>query len=150
MNPSNSLEIPDPDRCAFCEYLEGLRPFTVLERGVSAAILVTREQRGVGHVLVLPVEHRESVLDLSSMEATAIMDGIIRVAHAIDTAFERPGIAIWQNNGVPAHQKIPHAHFHVAGTVDGGGTKWGPVRELSIAETDAIAARLRPFLRAAA
>jgi hypothetical protein len=37
---------------------------------------------------------------------------------------------------------IPHLHFHVAGTLPGGGTEWGSVKERSIAETDDIAARL--------
>jgi histidine triad (HIT) family protein len=83
---------------------------------------------------------------LTNSEANAVMESIIRVARAIDRAFERPGIAVWQNNGVPAHQAIPHVHFHVAGTLPGGGTAFGPVRELTIEETDLIAQRLKPFL----
>jgi hypothetical protein len=34
-------------------------------------------------------------------------------------------------------------HFHVAGTLEEGGTMWGEVPKLSVAETDAIAERLR-------
>jgi histidine triad (HIT) family protein len=96
--------------------------------------------------LVVPLTHRESILDLARAEAAAIMEDIVRVSGAIDRAYGRPGIAIWQNNGIPAHQTIPHMHLHVAGTLAGGGTDWGDVRELSVAETDAIAAVLLPEL----
>jgi histidine triad (HIT) family protein len=53
---------------------------------------------------------------------------------------------VWQNNGIDAHQAIPHFHFHVAGTIESGGTNWNDVPELSIIETDRIAERLRPNL----
>ncbi|MGH9154531.1 MAG: HIT family protein [Acidimicrobiales bacterium] len=96
--------------------------------------------------LVLPIQHRPTLLDLADDEATQIMQVVIHVARAIDETEERPGIAVWQNNGVPAHQTIPHVHFHVAGTLPGGGTEFGPVAELSLDETERIAARLRPHL----
>jgi histidine triad (HIT) family protein len=144
----NHLAVPRAEHCAFCDYLNGVRPYTILERDDVVAALVTREQRGVGHVLMIPVAHRETILDLADLERVEIMRGIVRVATAIDQAYQRPGLAVWQNNGVPAHQKIPHAHFHVAGTLEGGTTYFGPVSELSVEDTDHIADRLRPFLPA--
>jgi histidine triad (HIT) family protein len=65
------------------------------------------------------------------------------MAMAIDAAYARPGIAVWQNNGTPANQSVSHVHFHVAGTVKGGGTDWGDVEELPLSETDAIAEVLK-------
>jgi histidine triad (HIT) family protein len=143
---SDNLESPTNQECAFCAYLRGDRPFTILDRSTLVATLITREQRGSSHVLVMPTNHRDSILDLRADEASAVMAGVIRAAKAIDAADRRPGISIWQNNGVPAHQEVPHVHFHVAGTLPGGGTDWGEVRELSLEETEAIAERLRLFL----
>jgi histidine triad (HIT) family protein len=74
------------------------------------------------------------------------MQTVIDAARAIDLAEERPGIAVWQNNGIPANQTIAHVHFHVAGTLPEGGTNWGSVDELSVEETEKIASRLRPHL----
>jgi histidine triad (HIT) family protein len=111
-----------------------------------AAILVTREQRGVSHLLVVPTRHAPTILDLQDEEARAIMDLVRRSAAAIDRVEQRPGISIWQNNGVDARQAIPHLHVHVAGTIPGGGTEWDEVRELSLEETDRIAARLRAHI----
>lgn len=58
-------------------------------------------------------------------------------------------MAVWQNNGVAANQAIPHLHFHLAGTLPGGGTNFGDVPELSVAATGATGAigrRLASFV----
>lgn len=143
MTASDHLELPDEGPCAFCAYLRGERPYTILSRSELVATLVTREQRGVAHVLVVPIRHAATILDLTDREATAVMAAVRVAARAIDRAEKRPGIAIWQNNGAAAAQAISHVHFHVAGTLPTGGTDWGKVPELPVEETDAIAERLR-------
>jgi histidine triad (HIT) family protein len=142
MTRSRNIELPVNHSCAFCAYLKGERPYTIFFRDKLAAILVTREQRGVSHLLVMPTRHCETILDLTEAESAVMMREIRHAAHVIDVADGRPGIAIWQNNGVPANQTIGHLHFHVAGTLEVGGTDWGEVPELSVAETDAIADKL--------
>jgi len=143
---SEVLDVPQPERCSFCDYLAGVRPFSIVDRSAFTAILVTREQRGVGHVLVVPVAHRPTLLDLEPIEASAVMTTVIAAAAAIMSGFKPRGIAIWQNNGFPAKQTIPHVHFHIAGTLPDGGTEFGDVPELSVEQTDQIADVLRPFL----
>ena len=139
------LRVPDGD-CSFCAYLAGERPYTILERNDQTALLVTWEQRGLGHVVAIPVAHRLTIFDLAPSEATALMQATVRAATAVRDAFDPDGLVIWQNNGIPAHQSVPHVHFHIAGTVPGGRTIDGPVQRLSTAESDTIAARLRPHL----
>lgn len=138
-----ALELPSSKgACAFCDYLAGKRPYTVLWREERVAVLVTREQRGIAHLLVLPVRHVPSLLHLSDDEAGPLMSALRDAGITIDDAYERPGLAVWQNNGVDAHQAIPHLHFHIAGTLPGGGTDFGDVPELSVAETDWIGRNL--------
>ena len=134
----SSLEMPVESPCAFCQYLSGERPYTILWKEVNVAVLVTREQRGVSHLLVVPTRHIPSLLELEEFEAEDLMIALRDAARAIDDAFERPGVAVWQNNGIPANQAIGHLHFHVAGTLPGGGTEFGSVPELSISQTDEI------------
>jgi len=142
MTVSSSIEVPANSSCAFCAYLDGERPYTIFFRDKLAAILVTREQRGISHLLVVPTRHCATILDLTDEESSVIMREIRHAARVIDLADGRPGIAVWQNNGVPANQTIGHVHFHIAGTLNNGGTEWGEVSELSVAETDAIADKL--------
>lgn len=138
----SSIELPDDGRCAFCAYLRGERPYTILKRDEMTATLVTREQRGKPHLLVIPVNHRSTLLELSDDEARALIVAVRDAAKMIDKAYERPGIAVWQNNGISANQSISHIHFHVAGTLDEGGTEWGEVEELPLSATDEIALKL--------
>jgi len=147
MTNKDVLELPDNDSCAFCEYLSGQRPYTTVATNEQIAVLVTHEQRGIPHLLVIPVCHRETILDLDDEEAKALMIGVRQAALAINEVYRRPGIAIWQNNGVPASQTVSHVHFHVAGTLDEGGTDWGDIEELPLDATDAIARKLAPHLK---
>ncbi|MFC4242641.1 HIT family protein [Gryllotalpicola reticulitermitis] len=138
-----SIEVPQRETCVFCEYLADRRPYTIVRRDDRAAMLVTREQRGTPHALVIPIAHRETVLDLADEELDAVIRMVRAAARAFDAEWARPGIAVWQNNGVPASQHVPHAHFHVVGTLDEGGTHWGELPRLSLDETELIAERLR-------
>lgn len=143
--------LPDDDPCSFCEYLAGRRPYTVLHLDELVAVLVTREQRGYLHLLVIPVAHRPTLRDLEPEEEGPLMAAVTRAVRAIEAATGTEGVAVWQNNGVPAHQTVPHVHVHVhvTATLLGGGTEWGPVIELTVAETDAMAAALLPHWDAA-
>ena len=142
----SSVELPDDGECAFCAYLRGARPFSIVIRDELTATLVTREQRGIPHLLVIPVAHRETILELRDGEAAALLIAVREAARAISYAYRRPGIAVWQNNGRPANQTVSHVHFHVAGTLDSGGTDWGKVDELPIEATNVIAERIRACL----
>ena len=142
MSSQSSIELPENIGCAFCAYLRGDRSYTILSRTADTATFVTREQRGQPHLLVLPVRHVPSILELTDAEICSIAIEVKNAAILIDLAYSKPGIAIWQNNGVPAGQKISHFHFHIAGTLDGGGTEFGPVKEVTIMETDEIAKKL--------
>lgn len=141
----STLRIPDR-ACSFCDYLDGRRPFSVVERDDVVAVLVTREQRGRGHVLVVPVAHRPTLLDLEPAEVAAVGLSTQRMVRALTSAYAAEGVAVWQNNGVASHQSVPHVHVHVAATLPAGGTDWGRVPRLELAETERIAALLRAQL----
>lgn len=142
MSAKSSIALPKNVGCAFCAYLKGERPYTVLSRTIDTATLVTREQRGNPHLLVVPLRHMSTILELTDAEATSVAIAVRDAARLIDRTYSKSGIAVWQNNGVPAGQAINHVHFHIAGTLEGGGTHFGPVKEISVVETDEIACKL--------
>jgi histidine triad (HIT) family protein len=119
------VSLPVDDPCSFSEYLAGRRPYTVLHRDEHVAVLVTREQRGRMHVLVIPVRHRETILDLSREEEAPLMAAVSRSARAIAAATDAEGLSVWRNNGTPSAQSVPHVRVHVTATLPGGGTEWG-------------------------
>ena len=69
----SAIRLPDAQPCAFCAYLEGSRPFTFVTRNTLTAVMVTQEQRGKPHLLVIPTRHRETILDLTDDECAALM-----------------------------------------------------------------------------
>lgn len=142
MKSASAIEIPENDGCAFCAYLRHERSYTILSQTEDTATFITREQRGKPHLLVLPIRHVPTIIELTDAEAGSVAIAVREAAILIDRAYAKPGIAGWQNNGIPAGQAISHVHFHVAGTLDGGGTEFGQVEEISVEETGKIAERL--------
>jgi len=66
-----------------------------------------------GHVLIIPKEPAESLLDLSAEGAAAVIATTQRVARAVEKGLDAPGIYVMQLNGAPAGQTVFHVHFHV-------------------------------------
>ena len=146
MTIGSLFSLPDKVDCAFmCVTREETDRYGILARAVDTAIFVTREQRGHPHLLVLPIRHVPTIFELSNSEVASVAIAVREAAILIDRAYSRPGIAIWQNNGTPAGQAISHVHFHVAGTLPGGGTKFGEVNEISVEDTDRIAETLQLY-----
>ena len=66
-----------------------------------------------GHTLVIPKEPAETILDLSPEGAAAVAVTAQKVARAVKTALNAPGIMLVQLNGAASGQSVPHIHFHV-------------------------------------
>ena len=96
MTGVSNIVLPSGGSCPFCAFLAGEKPYTILRRSEFVAILITREQRGVSHLLVVPVRHCPTILDLRDEESGALMREIRHVARIVDAAEKRPGIAIWR------------------------------------------------------
>ncbi|MFC7592469.1 HIT family protein [Nonomuraea antimicrobica] len=99
--------MPSADRRPFCDYLAGLSPASILERGKQVAILVTRWQRGQGHVLVIPVAHRPTVMDVAPAEEQQLMDAVRRAAQAITAAYDPGASPFGRTTGCPRTRPSP-------------------------------------------
>ena len=115
------FELPERDPCPFCENLAGRavddsgrsKRWAFVERQDSVAAFVNPFQMSHGALLVVPVRHAPTVLDLRQDEAEAMARLVRRVAHAVYDALDPAGMNIFQNNGVASGQTIPHYHVHV-------------------------------------
>ena len=72
-----------------------------------------------GHVLVVPKEPAENILDLSSDGMAAMMATTQKVAKAVDKALNPGGILLKQYNRAPAGQSVFHVHFHIVPRQEG-------------------------------
>ena len=95
-----------------------------------------------GHVLVVPKEPAATLDALSEESAAAIGRVLPRIARAVIAATGTRDYNVLQNNGVGAHQAVPHVHFHVVPKPDatrGLGIGW-PSGRLDAAEGQRLAA----------
>ena len=72
-----------------------------------------------GHTLVIPKYPAENLLDVDPDYLGATIQVTQKVAAAVKTAFDAPGIMIAQLNGEAAGQTVFHLHFHIMPRHDG-------------------------------
>lgn len=97
----------------FAKILRGEIPCVkVFEDEMNLAFMDVMPQAD-GHVLVIPKEPAENLLDLSSESASALMTTTQKIAKAVKKGLNAPGIMLAMLNGASAGQSVFHVHFHV-------------------------------------
>ena len=97
----------------FAKILRGELPcISVYEDDATLAFMDIMPQAD-GHVLVIPKEGAETLLDLSPEAAAAAVRTTQKVARAVKQAMNAEGIFVCQLNGAAAGQTVPHCHFHI-------------------------------------
>lgn len=101
------------DDCLFCQMIdERIDSYTVFENEYAYAFLDINPVTE-GHTLVIPKEHAETVMDISTDMVGPFFEAVQRVAAGIEAELEPAGINLLQSNGETAGQEIEHAHVHV-------------------------------------
>ncbi len=134
--------------CVFCKIAKGDIPsHKVYEDEVILAFLDIRPLT-VGHALVIPKRHVESVSDLTPDQSGAIGRAVREVARRVRAGTGAPGATIAINDGAAAGQEVPHVHVHVVPRSPGDG--FGPIHALFLGHAPkdpgdfaALAARMR-------
>jgi histidine triad (HIT) family protein len=99
-----------------------------------------------GHVLVIPKEGAENILDLSAAGMAAMMATTQKVAKAVDKALSPAGILLKQYNRAAAGQSVFHVHFHIVPRWE--GVPMAPHGKVMVeaAKLEPIAAKIRSAL----
>ena len=130
----------------FAKILRGEIPCVkVYEDGKTLAFMDVMPE-GNGHVLVVPKEPAETILDLSAEGMTAMMATTQRVAKAVDKALKPDGILLKQYNRAPAGQSVFHVHFHVVPRWEGVAMAPHGKVMVDAATLEPIAAKIRSEL----
>lgn len=99
-----------------------------------------------GHVLVIPKEGAENILDLSAAGLAAMMATVQKVAKAVDKALIPDGILLKQYNRAAAGQSVFHVHFHIVPRWE--GVPMAPHGKVMVeaAKLEPVAAKIRSEL----
>ena len=132
----------------FGKILRGELPCVkVYEDDMTLAIMDIMPQ-AEGHVLVLPKEGAAEIFELSEASAVACIRTTQRVAKAVKTALQPPGVLIAQFNGRAAGQTVPHVHFHIVPRTEATPLRPHAAEQADPDQLRALAARIAAALPA--
>lgn len=105
------------DDCVFCKIIDGEIPSDKVYEDKNVVAFLDANPVSRGHTLVVPKKHVETIHEGEGMDY--MWEALLKVANAVEEAFDPEGINIDQNNGEAAGQEVFHLHFHVTPRYDG-------------------------------
>ena len=130
----------------FAKILRGEIPCVKVFENAQTLAFMDVMPESEGHVLVIPKEAAENVLDLSADGMAAMMATTQKIARAVDKALSPDGILLKQYNGAAAGQSVFHIHFHIVPRWE--GVPMAPHGKVMVqaATLEPIAAKIRSAL----
>ena len=99
--------------CPYCP-IRDQEQKVILENDLVLFLQDERFQGALKHSgVIIPIQHRETVFDLSDAEIAATFQLLSRVRKWMDDRFSPDGYNIGWNCGLVGGQKVLHAHMHV-------------------------------------
>ncbi len=101
------------NECIFCKIVRGDIPSYKIYEDDKVSAFLDIMPVNKGHVLVVPREHYENMIDAPSEVLCNIMAVIKKIIPAILKSVDAKGFNLGMNNGEIAGQAVPHLHFHI-------------------------------------
>ena len=130
----------------FAKILGGEIPTVKVYEDAKTLAFMDMMPEADGHVLVVPKEGAENILDLSADGMAAMMATVQKVAKAVDKALEPDGILLKQYNRPAAGQSVFHVHFHIVPRWEGAALAPHGKVMVEAARLEPIAAKIRSAL----
>jgi histidine triad (HIT) family protein len=130
----------------FAKILRGEIPSVKVHEDAQTLAFMDVMPEAEGHVLVVPKEAAEDILDLSPEGLAAMMATVQKIARAVDKALAPDGILLKQYNRAPAGQSIFHVHFHVLPRWEGVELAPHGKTMVDAAALEPVAAKIRAAL----
>lgn len=139
--------LPVLESCVFCRICAGALPCTrVYEDGDFLAFLDLNPV-SVGHTLLIPKGHYETLLDVPEDIAGKMGPVLARLGKAVMNATGAGGFNCLQNNFAVAGQVVFHSHWHIIPRMEGDGlTHWPHKAQQDAAAREAVAEAIRAAL----
>jgi histidine triad (HIT) family protein len=135
----------DPNNI-FAKILRGEIPCVKVYEDDQTLAFMDVMPQSPGHVLVVPKEDAENILDLSAQGLAAMMATTQKVSKAIKKGLAPDGIVLTQFNGAAAGQSVFHVHFHIIPCSDGAPLAPHARGMVDAATLEPIAAKIRSAL----
>lgn len=133
--------------CTFCSVVAGDLPADIVLDEPELLAFLDRRPVFKGHVLLVPREHVDTLLELPPGLHAPLLEATQRLARAVVAGLGAQGSFVAMNNVVS--QSVPHLHVHVVPRTKGDGLRgffWPRTTYADETESAAYAARLRSAL----
>ena len=135
--------------CSFCTIAAGQAQAHVVFEDAASIAFLDRAPLFVGHVLLIPRAHVETIYEADDATLEALARASRRIAIAVTKAMGADGIFLAHNNVIS--QSVPHMHTHVVPRRKGDGlfsprVIWKRVRYRDEAQMAETAAAIRAAL----
>ena len=104
-----------------CQIVSGELDAAIVARNEQVIAFLDHRPVFKGHVLVAPIRHVETLLDLPQSLMQPLLVNVQRAARAVLDALGAEGTFVAANNIVS--QSIPHLHVHVVPRTKGDGLR---------------------------
>jgi histidine triad (HIT) family protein len=133
--------------CVFCRIVEGKAPAYVVYRDDGVTVFLDIYPVEKGHLLIIPNEHFESIMDAPPAIAVKVLATAAAYARIYRREVGAPGVNVIVNSGRPAGQEVFHFHVHVIPRWRGGGWRTLTIRHrLTESEAYEVVRMLEPHL----
>jgi histidine triad (HIT) family protein len=105
--------------CTFCQIAKGELPAHIVHRDEDVIAFLDRAPLLLGHVLVMPTTHIETLDDLPDSLLAPVFAAVRRTSIAVQKALRAQGSYVATNTRVS--QSVPHLHIHVVPRNKGDG-----------------------------
>jgi len=99
--------------CVFCKIVAGSIPAVKVFEDEACLAFLDIGPLAEGHVLLIPKVHAVTLDELTADRAAACLRHLPALVRAVKAVTGCQGANVLQNNGLVAHQVVPHVHFHI-------------------------------------
>ncbi len=99
--------------CLFCKIIDGKIPAQVIYQDDFTIGVLDILPRSIGHTMVIPKKHAETILDLSDDEVAKVFQSVKKVTQLLKDKIKSDGFTIGINHGKVSGQAIDHLHVHI-------------------------------------
>jgi histidine triad (HIT) family protein len=107
--------------CLFCRIIREDEPAHVVFADDAAVAILDVRPLFVGHALVMPRNHHETLGDLPTDQIDGLFARVRRLSTAMESHLGAQGSFVAMNNRVS--QSVPHLHVHVVPRTKGDGLR---------------------------
>lgn len=110
---NNAMAILIMSDCIFCKIIRGDLPSYKIYEDEFVYAFLDIIPVNKGHILVVPKEHHENILDTPEELLCKIIETVKNIAPIALKAVGSEGFNLNVNNGAIAGQIVSHLHFHI-------------------------------------